>query len=112
MHMTAAAALTAGPARRKAEAMPADRLVARLATILRGGADVHRALAAKALGILGRRDGVPALLDALLDEDPDVRVDAATALRSVGERSTGAKLMESLIGDPSTGVKLAALDAL
>ena len=92
--------------------MPPDRVCARLSEILREGADVHRTLAAQALGAIGRRDAVPALLDALLDEDPDVRVDAATALGLVADPSTAPKLMENLIGDPCAEVKLAAMDAL
>jgi HEAT repeat protein len=92
--------------------MPPDRVCARLSEILRDGADVHRTLAAQALGAIGRRDAVPALLDALLDEDTDVRVDAAAALGSIGAPSTAPKLMENLIGDPCTEVKMAAMDAL
>jgi HEAT repeat protein len=92
--------------------MPPDRVCARLSEILREGADVHRTLAAQALGAIGRSDAVPALLDALLDEDTDVRVDAATALGLIGDASAAPKLMENLIGDPCAEVKLAALDVL
>ena len=91
---------------------PSDRVCARLSEILRDGADVHRTVAAQALGTIGRLDAVPALLDALLDEDSDVRVDAATALGRIGDPSTAAKLMDNLIGDPCAEVKIAALDAL
>ncbi|MCK5622193.1 MAG: HEAT repeat domain-containing protein, partial [Alphaproteobacteria bacterium] len=110
--MTALPATSDNTAPRSTGATPPDRVCARLSEILREGADVHRTLAAQALGAIGRRDAVPALLDALLDEDADVRVDAAAALGSVGDPSTAPKLMDNLIGDPCAEVKMAAMDAL
>ncbi|MBE9555590.1 MAG: HEAT repeat domain-containing protein [Proteobacteria bacterium] len=110
--MTVLAANSDNATPRNTGATPPNRVSARLSEILREGVDIHRTLAAQALGAIGRRDGVPALLDALLDEDPDVRVDAATALGLVSDPSTAPKLMDNLIGDPDTGVKLAVLDAL
>ena len=110
--MTAMPASSDNATPRNTGETPPDRICARLSEILREGVDIHRTLAAQALGAIGRRDGVPALLDALLDEDPDVRVDAATALGLVGDPSTAPKLMDNLIGDPDTEVKLAVLDAL
>ncbi len=89
-----------------------DRICARLSEILRGGADVHRTVAAQSLGTIGTPECVPALLDALLDEDPDVRVDAATALGRIGDPDTAPRLMENLLGDSCAEVKLAAIDAL
>jgi HEAT repeat protein len=48
----------------------------------------------------------------LLDEDPDVRVDAVTSLGLIGDFSAAPQLMENLIGDPCAEVKLAAMEAL
>ena len=91
---------------------PQDRVCARLSKILADGADVHRTVSAQALGVIGRPDCVPALLEALLDEDPDVRVDAATALGRIGDPAAAPRLMDNLLGDPCSEVKLAAIDAL
>jgi len=73
---------------------------------------VHRCAAARTLGILQGPVAIAALTGALLDEDPDVRVDAAGALAVIQDSDTAAKLMESLIGDPEADVKMAALTAL
>lgn len=83
-----------------------------LGEILRDGADVHRCAAARALGQIGDAGVAGELIRALLDEDPDVRTDAALALGALGAPSCADALMESLIGDPETDVKKAALAAL
>ena len=110
--MTAIPAASDAPTLEDRSIAPKDGVCARLCEILRNGADVHRTVAAQALGTIGRPDGVPALLDALLDEDPDVRVDAADALGRVGDPAAAPKLMDNLLGDPCAEVKLAAIDAL
>ncbi len=89
-----------------------EAAVAALCRVLREGADVHRCLAARALGALGGQMAVDALIAALMDADEDVRVDAATALAAIGDARAGAPLLDSLIGDPVTDVKLAAVDGL
>lgn len=53
-----------------------------------------------------------ALLDCLLDEDPDVRTDAMDALVEAAQPGDGATLRRSLAGDPVREVKLAAIRAL
>lgn len=110
--MTAIPATSDAPTPEDRSIAPRDRVCARLCDILRNGADVHRTVAAQALGTIGRPDGVPALLDALLDEDPDVRVDAAAALGRIGDPAAAPKLMDNLLGDPCAEVKLAAIDGL
>lgn len=85
-----------------------------LADILENGVDVHRCLAAQALGRIGIAGGgaVAPLIAALLDEDEDVRTDAATALSALADPRAGKQLMENLLGDPCAEVKLAAIETL
>lgn len=84
----------------------------KLTEILKDGIDVHRCAAARALGSINLPQSANVLVEALLDEDPDVRVDAAVALGQIGDPSTGEKLMDNLIGDPDADVKKAAIKAL
>ncbi len=83
-----------------------------LAGILGDGADVHRCLAAQALGRVGGVVAVQPLIAALLDEDEDVRTDAAEALAGLADPQAGEQLLENLLGDPCAEVKLAAIDGL
>ena len=83
-----------------------------LSEILETGLDVHRCAAARALGQIGADGTVEKLVKALLDDDPDVRTDVAEALGVLGDPSCAGSLMESLIGDPETDLKKAALAAL
>lgn len=89
-----------------------DQLLGVLCRILRDGVDVHRCLAARALGRIGDRGAVDGLVEALLDEDEDVRGDAAGALARLADPRAAGPLMENLLGDPSVDVKLNAIDAL
>jgi len=84
----------------------------RLTAILTDGIDVHRCAAARALGAIRLPQSSAVLVAALLDEDPDVRVDAATALADVQDTKTARKLMDNLIGDPEADVKKMAIQAL
>ncbi len=84
----------------------------RLADLLGEGIDVHRCAAARALGVIGGPEVTTPLVQALLDEDPDVRVDAADALAVIEDKATAEKLMENLTGDPEGDVKKAAINAL
>jgi len=83
-----------------------------LSDILGNGVDVHRCLAAQALGHIGDPAAVQPLIAALLDEDEDVRTDAAAALSDLADPRASQQLLENLVGDPCTEVKLAAIDAL
>jgi len=84
----------------------------RLTELLTDGIDVHRCAAARALGSMGLPESTGPLVQALLDEDPDVRADAAAALGELNDPSTAEKLMENLAGDPESDVKRAAIKAL
>lgn len=83
-----------------------------LCQLLLEGIDIHRCQAAQALGMIGGGMAVDALIKALLDEDEDVRTDAAAALVRIGDPRADAQLLENLIGDPCPEVKLAAMTAL
>jgi HEAT repeat protein len=83
-----------------------------LCGVVREGRDVERCAAAQALGALRQEDGIDALLEALQDEDEDVRADAAEALNDIGHPRAGPALLESLVQDPVGEVKLAAAAAL
>lgn len=84
----------------------------RLTAILTDGIDVHRCAAARALGSMGLPESVEPLIKSLLDEDPDVRTDAAFALGALNDPAAAEKLMENLVGDPESDVKRAAIKAL
>ena len=83
-----------------------------LSSILRDGVDIHRCAAAQALGAIGNTASVDILIEALLDEDEDVRTDAAEALSVINDAKAAPKLLENLIGDPCFEVKIAAVQAL
>ena len=83
-----------------------------LCGILGTGVDIHRCLAARSLGRIGDPGAVPTLIDALLDEDEDVRTDAAQALAHMADPRAAKQLLENLLGDPCADVKLAAIEAL
>lgn len=90
----------------------ADRAVAALSNILTGGIDIHRCSAAQALGWMRNPACVDALVAALLDEDEDVRADAAGGLALLPNPDAAAPLLESLLGDPCIEVKLSAIETL
>lgn len=83
-----------------------------LTAILADGIDIHRCQAARALGRIAGSSAIKPLTAALLDEDSDVRTDAATALVELADEEAGDQLFENLLGDPTSEVKLAAIDAL
>jgi HEAT repeat protein len=83
-----------------------------LCGILLEGMDFHRALAAQALSRIGGEEAIDALIKSLLDEDEDVRTDAATGLAGLGDPKANEQLLENLVGDPCPEVKMAAISAL
>mgnify|MGYP003974993953 FL=1 len=83
-----------------------------LSEILGNGVDVHRCLAAQALGAIGSEGAVEPLIAALLDEDEDVRTDAAAALSKLADPRSAKQLLENFLGDPIAEVKLSAIETL
>lgn len=81
---------------------------------LESGNDVLRTGAVRAIAACAPGDerARKALLEALLDEDPDVRTDAMAALVSFARIEDAKKIRESLQGDPVREVKLAAIALL
>ena len=66
----------------------------------------------KRSGRIGANASVKPLIKALLDEDEDVRSDAAEALSEIGDAQAGEQLLENLLGDPCTEVKISAINTL
>ena len=87
-------------------------VIAALSEQLQHGVDVHRCASANALGRIQLPDSANVLCEALRDEDPDVRTDAAVALGQLAIPATADNLMENLIGDPCGEVKISAIDSL
>ncbi len=79
---------------------------------LRAPEEPIRCAAARALGALGDEKAAPALVDALLDPDPDVRADAMAALVYCARAKDAPAIRRSLQGDPVGEVKTAAVRAL
>ncbi|WP_179954308.1 HEAT repeat domain-containing protein [Denitrobaculum tricleocarpae] len=74
--------------------------------------EVVRCAAARALAALGDAAAAPHLVEALLDEDPDVRTDAMYALVRCARPEDADALRRSLLGDPVKEVKILAIEAL
>ncbi len=89
-----------------------EALIKRIGEIALCGADGHRCAAIQTLGEIPTDHSVSVLLQALLDDDEDVRIDAAAALGQLGVPEVGEALLENLINDPSDEVKIEALKAL
>ena len=83
-----------------------------ISSCLRAPEEPIRCAAARALGALADEKAAPALVDALLDPDPDVRADAMAALARCARPQDAAAIRRSLQGDPVGEVKTAAVRAL
>ncbi|MDE0342614.1 MAG: HEAT repeat domain-containing protein, partial [Deltaproteobacteria bacterium] len=79
---------------------------------LRAPEEPIRCAAARALGALGDESAAPALVEALLDPDPDVRADAMGALARCARPQDAPAIRRSLRGDPVGEVKTAAARTL
>ncbi|MDE0388817.1 MAG: HEAT repeat domain-containing protein [Rhodospirillales bacterium] len=83
-----------------------------IAPSLAGPDDIIRCAAARALGALGGEGAAAPLVDVLMDPDPDLRVDAMTALARCARPKDAPAIRRSLEGDPVGEVKVAAIRAL
>ena len=72
-----------------------------LTNLLETGDEADRCYAARALGVFGDESVVDALIARLRDEDIDVCVDAAEALREIGSTKAVPSLIQSLENDSS-----------
>jgi HEAT repeat protein len=72
----------------------------------------RRILAARALGVRGDPEAVPALIRAAEDDDPYVAAEAVRALASIGDRSGLQVVRRMAHGEGSVVVKAAASEAL
>ena len=79
---------------------------------LRAPEEPIRCAAARALGALGDESAAPALAEALLDPDPDVRADVMAALVGCARPQDAPTIRRSLQGDPVGEVKTAAVRTL
>ncbi len=86
--------------------------VSLISPYLRAPEEPIQCAAARALGVLGDEDAAPALVDALLDPDPDVRADAMAALVRCARPQDAPAIRRSLQGDPAGDVKTAAVRVL
>lgn len=93
-------------------AEPDRHTVSALVELLSGGDAVLRTASALALGALASPAAAGALAGALLDEEPDVRADAMTALALCATGDERDAVMRSLRGDPVPEVKVAAVRTL
>lgn len=85
---------------------------AMIAKYLRDDDAVIRCAAAKAFSALKGTAGAPALIEVLVDEDPDVRTDVMEALVACARPDGAAAILKSLEGDPVKEVKIFAVRAL
>lgn len=74
--------------------------------------EVIRCRAALALAKQGNDQVSTPLVLALLDEDPDVRTDAMSALETCARQQNAEAIRASLVGDPVSEVKMSAINAL
>ncbi|MEM6972910.1 MAG: HEAT repeat domain-containing protein [Pseudomonadota bacterium] len=91
---------------------PSQNAVSAVLGHLQSDDAVTRSAAARALGRLGDQAAAPVLVEALLDEDPDVRADAMASLVALARPEDAPEIRRSLEGDPLREVKIAAIEAL
>jgi HEAT repeat protein len=91
-----------------------DNLIHTLQQVLDRDNSLSRCCAVKALARLDACDdeSTKRLMGMLLDQDPDVRIDAATALGRLGVEEAAEPLLKNIEGDPEGGVRIEAVRAL
>ena len=91
------------------------KAVGPLSTMLAGGTDQIRHLAARALGRIGRKTAMPVLLEALQDSDSNVRIEAIRALSLMLPSPAPEKVLVAIkacLDDQVDGVILEAMTFL
>ncbi len=86
--------------------------VTALCKLLSRGDEADRCYASRALGVLQDSTALPALIEYLHDEDPDVCIDAAEALGRIGNPKAIPPLLELLHNHPDGEARTAAVEAL
>jgi HEAT repeat protein len=82
-----------------------------LGRLTRGGSSMEsRANAARALGVLRGKAGIPDLLEAVRSKDSQIMYECLVALRKIGDRSAGPRIT-SLVRDLDKKVRIAAIEA-
>jgi HEAT repeat protein len=91
-----------------------DTVIHNLHQVMQRDNSLSRCCAIRGLVRLGANDGesLGVLIDALLDPDPDVRVDAAGALGRLQTADAVEPLLANIEGDPEGDVRIAAVKAL
>lgn len=92
--------------------LDANETRAAVGTYLRSERDEIRCAAVQTLCALGADLYRSALVELLLDEDPDVRTDAMAALATCATAQEAEVIIYSLMGDPVKDVKSSAIKAL
>ncbi|WP_350333640.1 HEAT repeat domain-containing protein [Coralliovum pocilloporae] len=81
-------------------------------TLVSSDYDIVRLKAVQALHQVQATDSADCLVEALRDDDEDVRIDAVSALADLGDEAVIPALLENLVYDPCGEVKLACVKAL
>ena len=91
-----------------------EAVILNLHRVMQRDNSLSRCCAIRGLARLGANDveSIQRFTDALLDSDPDVRVDAAEALGQINAESAVAPLLANIEGDPEGDVRIAAVRAV
>ncbi|MDJ0955985.1 MAG: HEAT repeat domain-containing protein [Arenicellales bacterium] len=97
-----------------ADRIDRDMVISSLREVLDRDNSLSRCCAIRGLARLNASDAEShkLLIDALLDPDPDVRVDAAEALGQLKIKAAASPLLDNIEGDPEGDVRIAAIKAL
>ena len=97
-----------------ADGIDRDVVISSLREVLQRDNSLSRCCAIRGLARLNAKDtqSYKRLIDALLDPDPDVRVDAAEALGRLKVEAAVGPLLDNIEGDPEGDVRIAAIKAL
>ena len=96
-----------------------NQFIEKLRSLIKDGDEVDRCYAIRALSDLQDSGSATLIIESMRDEDLDVCIDAVNALGVIGKASNATvnekitdKLIESLINDPESEIKVACLESL